>query len=68
MITTCIEQKKSSKKCIIIWLNQYKVDPIFMVSGNSKASYPHRLILSFTDKINLRRNDKCVALSNVSIY
>ena len=39
-----------------------------MVSGNSKASYPHRLILGFTDKINLRRNDKCVALSNVSIY
>ena len=33
------------------------MDLIFMVSGNSKAFYPHRLILSFTDKINLKRND-----------
>ena len=36
-----------------------------MNSKNSKTSDPHRLLLNFTDKINLRRN---VALSNLSIY
>ena len=34
---------------------------------NSKISDPHRLLLNLTDKINLRRSDKYVALSNLSI-
>ena len=39
-----------------------------MNSENSKASDPHRLLLNLTDKINLKRSDKYVALSNLSIY
>ena len=35
---------------------------------DSKTSDPHRLLLNFKDKINLKRNDKYVALSNLSIY
>ena len=35
---------------------------------NSKTSDHHRLLLNFSDKINLKRCDKYVALSNLSIY
>ena len=44
------------------------MDTIFMNSENSKTSDPHRLLLNLTDKIDLRRKDKYVALSNLSIY
>ena len=33
-----------------------------MNSENSKASDPHKLLLNITDKINLKRIDKYVAL------
>ena len=36
-----------------------KMDTIFMNSGNSKTSNPHRLFLSLSDKVNSRRSDKC---------
>ena len=39
-----------------------------MNSKNSKTSHPHRLLLNLTEKINLKRRDKYVALSNLSIY
>ena len=39
-----------------------------MNSENSKTSERHRLLLNLTDKINLRRKDKYIALSNLSIY
>ena len=39
-----------------------------MNSENSKTSEPHRLLLNLTDKIDLRRKDKYIALSNLSIY
>ena len=35
---------------------------------NSKTSDPHRLSLNLTDKTDLRRKDKYIALSNLSIY
>ena len=38
-----------------------------MNSKNSKTSDPHRLLLNLPDKINLKRSDKNVALSNPSI-
>ena len=44
------------------------MDTIFMNSENSKASHNHRLILYLTDKIDLRRGEKGVGLSNLSIY
>ena len=40
----------------------------FMNSENSKISDPHRLLLNLTDKIDLRRKNKYIALSNFSIY
>ena len=39
-----------------------------MDSTNSKTSDPHRLLLNLTDKIDLRRKGKYIALSNLSIY
>ena len=39
-----------------------------MNSENSKTSDPHRLLLSLTDNLNLRRSGKYVALLNLSIY
>ena len=33
-----------------------------MNSENSKTSDPHRILLNFSDKINLNRSDKYVAL------
>ena len=44
------------------------MDTIFMNSENSKTSDPHRLLVNLLDKINLKRSDKYVALSNLSIY
>ena len=44
------------------------MDTIFMNSENSKTSDPHRLLLNLTDKTDVRRKDKYVALSNLSIY
>ena len=39
-----------------------------MNSKYSKTSDPHRLFLNLTDIITLKRSDKYVALSNLSIY
>ena len=39
-----------------------------MNSNNSGISDPHRLLLSLTDKVNLKRSNKYIALSNLSIY
>ena len=39
-----------------------------MNSKNSKISDSHRLLLNVSDKLDLRRSGKYVALSNLSIY
>ena len=39
-----------------------------MNSEDSKTSYPHKLLLSISDKINLKISDNYVALSNLSVY
>ena len=44
---------------------QNRMDTIFMDSENSKRSNPRRLLLNLSDEINLKRSDKCVALSNL---
>ena len=41
---------------------------ISMNSENSKTSDSHRLFLNLREIINLKRSDKYVALSNLSIY
>ena len=47
---------------------QNRLDTIFMNSENSKISDPHRILLNLTDKINLKRSDKYVALTNLSNF
>ena len=37
-------------------------------SENSKTSHPHRLLINLTDRIDLQRGEKSIALSNLSIY
>ena len=44
------------------------MDTIFMNSENSTTSEPHVLILKLNDKLDLRRGEKSIALSNLSIY
>ena len=39
-----------------------------MNSKNSKTSEPHRLLINLADKTDLKRSDKYVALSNLSMY
>ena len=44
------------------------MDTIFMDSENSRTSEYHVLMLKLTNKLDLRRGQKTVALSNLSIY
>ena len=44
------------------------MDTIFKNSKNNKTSKPHVLILNLTDKIDSQRDEKSIALSNLSIY
>ena len=44
------------------------MDTIFMNSENSRTPEYHVLVLKLTDKLHLRRGQKIVALSNLSIY
>ena len=41
---------------------------MFMSFKTSKTSDPHRLLLNLSAKIDLKRSDKYVALSNIRIY
>ena len=44
------------------------MDAVFMTSENSRTSEYHVLVLKLADKLDLRRGQKSVALSNLSIY
>ena len=44
------------------------MDTVFMNLENSKISKPLVLILKLTDKLDLKGDDKNIALSNISIY
>ena len=44
------------------------MDTIFMDSENSRTLEYHVLVLKLTDKLDLRRGQKTVALSNLSFY
>ena len=44
------------------------MDTIFMNSENSRTSEYHVLVLKLAEKLDLRRGQKSVALSNLSIY
>ena len=44
------------------------MDTIFINSENSRMYEYHILVLKLTDKVDLRRGQKSIALSNLSIY
>ena len=44
------------------------MDATFMSSKNSRTSEYHVLVLKLADKLDLRRGEKSVALSTLSIY
>ena len=44
------------------------MNTIFMNPETSKTSDPHKLLLNLNDKTNLKRRNKYVVLSNLSIY
>ena len=46
----------------------YKMDTIFMNSENSETSDLHSLLLNLSDKTNLKRSERNVALANLDIY
>ena len=48
-------------------MQRIKIDTIFMNSENSKTSTPHVLKLKLTSKLDLRIDEKVIALSNLSI-
>ena len=62
--------KEITKKVYWVRINslQNKMNTIFMNSENCKLSISHRIILNFTDKINLKWGNKYVALSNLSFF
>ena len=69
----CINQKESLKKVynnIIKSIQQltYKMDTIFTNSENSETSKSHVLVLKLNNKLDLRIDEKDIALSNLSIY
>ena len=41
---------------------------LYLQTQKSKTSEPHILILTLTDKLDLRRGKESIALSNLSIY
>ena len=44
------------------------MDAMFRNSENSKTYEPHVLMFKLTDKLDLRRGEKIIALSSFSIY
>ena len=65
IVYSLYQSKEITKKGYIKYI---KIDTIFMNSENSKTSESHVLILKLTDKLDLRRGEKSIALSNLSIY
>ena len=47
---------------------QSKIDTIFMNSRSSETYDPQRVIINLSNKLNLKRSDKYVTLSNISKY
>ena len=66
MVYSLLQAKEITKKVYKNIINsvtlQCKMYLIFMNPENSKTSDPHRLLLNFSDKINLQRSDKYFSL------
>ena len=71
IVYSLYQSKQITKKVcnnIIKSIQISTMDTIFMNPENSKTSEPHVLILKLTDKLDLRRSEKIITLSNLSIY
>ena len=72
IVYSLYQGKEVSKKAYNKIMNSVKLenrmDTIFMNFKNSETSDPHRILLNLSGKINLKRSDKYVTLSNLSIY
>ena len=44
------------------------METIFMNTANSKTSESNKFVYNFTDKLNLKNPNKCIALANLSMY
>ena len=44
------------------------METIFMNTENSKTNEPHKFVFNLSQKLDLRRSNKHVALQNLSIY
>ena len=58
---------KAALRFFITEYQKKKKDTIFINSKNIKASYPNRLLLTLKGKINLKKSDKYIASSNISV-
>ena len=45
----------------------YSIYKLFINSKNIKASYPNRLLLTLKGKTSIKKNDKYIASSNLSV-
>ena len=56
------------KAALRFFIIEYKKkDTLFINSKNIKASYPNRLLLTLKGKTNIKKNDKYIASSNLSV-
>ena len=67
-IVYSLYQSKEITEKVFKMDKKYKMGTIFTNLENSKTSKPHDLILKLTDKLDLRRGEKSIPLSNLSIY
>ena len=44
------------------------MEAIFMNTENSKMNEPHKLVITLSQRLDLRSSNKCVALQNLCIY
>ena len=69
LVKNLYESNQNKNDMIVKYLKEpYYMNTIFMKSENRETTEPHRLLLNLADKINLKRNDKYVALPNLNIY
>ena len=70
IIYSLYREKEITKKVYNNAINsiKFRMDTIFLNSENTKTSDLHRLLSNLSGKINLKRSDKYVALTNLSIY
>ena len=70
IIYSLYREKEITKKVYNNAINsiKFRMDTIFLNSENTRTSDLHRLLFNLSGKINLKRSDKYVALTNLSIY